>query len=760
MPNYDEQFLARVFDSVTDPMAIYNREFKILRANQALLARFGISLEEVINRHCYELFYHRTRICEDCHVKEVFESGKPRMLQKQIPAPDGSEHIFEVHSYPIKDATGKTIQAIEHARDITERKHLEDQLLSSKKFNEKIINSITDNLVVIDPKTLCIIQANESFCRRVGLEHSAVIKKRCHELMRNSMEPCEFNGLECPVQDAIRLKHSCLSDKVYPNAYGEDRVLQIATYPIFDKNNDINSIVRLERDVTETREMEKSLVSRSKDLQRAQHQLEELFKISRQVSAKNSLSEIIDYVHGIVQGIFPDSDSLIFLLDAGSQSFLSLEGCNPDVLEPFSKALQQIEQSKLMPDFFQYLQKIKEFHIIDSKNTNDIPSFLDAISKSYAKWFGVPISLPQQCIGYFVLGFPSNRECSREDMHFFLTLFNQVAGHIRHLIIHESEINNLRQGVGERASHGKIIGQSDEMQKIYELIDLVSASDAIVLITGENGTGKELVAQAIHRQSYRKDGPFVVANCSAYSPTLLESELFGHEKGAFTGAIKMKKGRIERAKGGILFLDEIGDIAPATQVLLLRFLQDHCFERVGGEETMEADVRVLAATNRDLYREAEAGRFRNDLYYRLNVVAIHLPPLRDRKEDIPLLCKHFLKNYSLKEGKDIQSFSPGAMQTLMDYDWPGNVRQLENSISHAVILSQGPVIERGNLPQFLRQSAAEPSSSSLAENERRLILGVLHEVKWNKHDAARRLEISRSTLYSKIRRHRLEKVIA
>ncbi|MBW2199176.1 MAG: sigma-54-dependent Fis family transcriptional regulator, partial [Deltaproteobacteria bacterium] len=164
-----------------------------------------------------------------------------------------------------------------------------------------------------------------------------------------------------------------------------------------------------------------------------------------------------------------------------------------------------------------------------------------------------------------------------------------------------------------------------------------------VLITGENGTGKELVAQAIHRQSHRRKGPLVVANCSAYSPALLESELFGHEKGAFTGAIKKKKGRIERAQGGILFLDEIGDIAAATQVLLLRFLQDHCFERVGGEETLEADVRVLAATNRDLYQEVEAGRFRDDLYYRLNVITLQLPPLRDRKEDIPLLYKHFLE---------------------------------------------------------------------------------------------------------------------
>ena len=248
-----------------------------------------------------------------------------------------------------------------------------------------------------------------------------------------------------------------------------------------------------------------------------------------------------------------------------------------------------------------------------------------------------------------------------------------------------------------------------------------------------------------------------MANCSAYSPTLLESELFGHEKGAFTGAIKRKKGRIERAKGGTLFLDEIGDIAPATQVLLLRFLQDHCFERVGGEQTLEADVRVLAATNRDLYREVEAGRFRDDLYYRLNVIAIDMPPLRDRTEDIPMLCKHFLEKYSLKEGKQTNSFSSGAMQALMDCDWPGNVRQLENAISHAVILAQGQLIKRRDLPQFLKQAAPDSPSTSLAENERRLILAVLQESNWNKHEAARQLQISRSTLYSKIRRYNLSK---
>jgi DNA-binding NtrC family response regulator len=220
-----------------------------------------------------------------------------------------------------------------------------------------------------------------------------------------------------------------------------------------------------------------------------------------------------------------------------------------------------------------------------------------------------------------------------------------------------------------------------------------------------------------------------------------------------------KKGRIERANGGTLFLDEIGDISPATQVLLLRFLQDHYFERVGGEKAIEANVRVLAATNQDLQKNVETGKFRNDLYYRLNVIAIHLPTLRERKDDIPLLCRHFLAKCNAKEKKNIQRFSANAMQTLMDYDWPGNVRQLENAVNHAVIIAQDDIIRRRHLPRFLKDTEDEPASTSLANNERRLILRVLQETNWNKHDAARRLQVTRSTLYSKIRRYGLERVL-
>ena len=757
MISYDEKFLTRVFNSVTDPFAIYDREFRILKVNKALTELFRLGEEHLTGKFCYEVFYHRAAICDDCHVQKVFRSGEPRMLEKRVPLPSGEERIFEVHSYPIKDHHGVTFQAAEHARDITARKNLENQLQNSRKFSEEIINSITDSLTVVDPKTFIILQANDAFHARVGLDPPESVGRRCHEIILDRPTPCQESGIKCPLEQTIRTGRPGLSDKIYPNAEGVDCLLEVATYPLHDTQGEISSIIRLERDVTEKRRMEEALAFRSKELQKTQHQLETLFELSRQVSDKDSLSELIEFIQGIARQLFPSSDLLLFFLDAESRGFLPLGDFHSNGLDPSHRAHQEMERSELVADFLQYLRTLKRHKTINPEHTNDIPTFMKVISKSYSNWFGLPISSPHQCIGYAVLGSTVHQEYPREDAQFLLTFFSQIAGYIRHLIVHQNELNHLREKVTEKTSHGKIIGQSDEMQRVYELIDLVAASDATVLITGENGTGKELVAQAIHRQSHRRKGPFIAANCSAYSPTLLESELFGHEKGAFTGAIKKKMGRIERAKGGTLFLDEIGDIAAATQVLLLRFLQDHSFERVGGEETLEADVRVLAATNRDLYREVEEGRFRDDLYYRLNVISIHLPPLCDRIQDIPLLTKHFLGKYTLKEGKAIHSFSSGAMQLLMDYDWPGNVRQLENAISHAVILAQDSVIERRHLPQFLRQTPADPPSTSLAENERRLILGVLQESSWNKHEAARRLKISRSTLYSKIRRYSLKR---
>jgi DNA-binding NtrC family response regulator len=317
----------------------------------------------------------------------------------------------------------------------------------------------------------------------------------------------------------------------------------------------------------------------------------------------------------------------------------------------------------------------------------------------------------------------------------------------------------LTQALEKRYSFGNIIGKNARMQEIYELISDISKTDSTVLIQGESGTGKELIASAIHFNSHRKGKPFVIANCSAYSQNLLESELFGHEKGSFTGAIRRKIGRFELANGGTIFLDEIGEVSPPTQILLLRVLQDHRFERVGGEETLEVDVRVIAATNKNLIEEMRKGTFREDLYYRLNVIPIFIPPLRERKDDIPLLASYFLQKFSGEKQKKITDFSPEVMEILLAHSWPGNVRELENVIEHAAIIAKKDKIVPKDLPQYLLQKPLPVQEFvSLQEYEKSLILKTLEENNWNKQQTAKRLKINRSTLYGKMRRYGLVSV--
>ena len=267
----------------------------------------------------------------------------------------------------------------------------------------------------------------------------------------------------------------------------------------------------------------------------------------------------------------------------------------------------------------------------------------------------------------------------------------------------ETRIEDLERDLAKRDRYHNMIGRSEKMQRIYSLIDALSDVPTTVLITGESGTGKELVAEAIHYQGTRRHGPLVKVNCSTLTESLLESELFGHVKGAFTGAIKDKVGRFEKADGGTIFLDEISDLSPKIQLQLLRVLQEMEFERVGDSTPIKVDVRVVAATNRDLHAKIKEGAFREDLYYRLKVVELHMPPLRERREDIPLLVDHFIKKFNMKLNKDIATVSPGADRLLMSYAWPGNVRELEHALEHAILLSRTPVIEVGDLPAELEQ---------------------------------------------------------
>ncbi len=314
----------------------------------------------------------------------------------------------------------------------------------------------------------------------------------------------------------------------------------------------------------------------------------------------------------------------------------------------------------------------------------------------------------------------------------------------------------LREKVDEISKFDVIVGQSPAMLKVLDLVQTVAQSDATVVIRGESGTGKELIARAIHANSPRRYAPLVPVNCGALTESLLESELFGHEKGAFTGAQYRRKGKLEMADGGTLFLDEVGTIAPKTQVELLRALETKEFTRVGGSQTVKVDFRVVCATNQNLEKAVEEGKFREDLYYRLNVFSIFLPPLRERRTDVPLLANHFLRKYTAQMDKRITEISPEALDLLVSHDWPGNVRELANAIERATVVGKAPALLPGDFPFHPAQRAAAPvGSDTLAEAEKTHIARVLEKTGGNVTRAAELLQIDRVTLYNKIKKYQL-----
>jgi DNA-binding NtrC family response regulator len=322
----------------------------------------------------------------------------------------------------------------------------------------------------------------------------------------------------------------------------------------------------------------------------------------------------------------------------------------------------------------------------------------------------------------------------------------------RQLVLQHRE---LQHELESKQTFESIIGKSAEMQKVFDMVRRVADSKASVLITGESGVGKELIANALHNLSSRKDKPLIKVHCAALTESLLESELFGHEKGAFTGAISRKRGRFELAHGGSIFLDEIGEIDQNIQIKLLRVLQEKEFERVGGEETIQVDSRVIAATNKDLVEQIKKKQFREDLYYRLNVVHIHLPPLRERKDDIPLMITQFVQEFAEENNKNIIGIDAKARSLLYSYDWPGNIRQLRNCIESAVVMSQGDTIQVEDLPPTIAESRGEnslhiPLGITMAEAEKVIILENLAFFKGNKSKTADSLGIGRKTIHRKL----------
>jgi len=382
-----------------------------------------------------------------------------------------------------------------------------------------------------------------------------------------------------------------------------------------------------------------------------------------------------------------------------------------------------------------------------------------------------PLVTSRKVIGTFQVASRSPRQYSEADLGFLLHIATQLAIALENTLAYEEikrltdllskENVYLREEIKAQFNYEEIIGKSQSLRKVLDGVDSVAVTDATVLIHGETGTGKELIARAIHDHSVRKDRPLIKVNCAAIPSGLVESELFGHEKGAFTGALQKKIGRFELAHGGTIFLDEIGDIAEETQVKLLRVLQEQEFERVGGTQSIKVDVRIIAATNRNLEAAVSQQNFRADLFYRLNVFPIHVPPLRDRAEDIPLLAQFFVSKYKKILNKPFETFSPSTIDRLMQYPWPGNIRELENIIERALILNKGPVLEIEMDPHpTIPPAGTSFQLMSLAEVERNYIMKVLQRTRWvigGQKGAAKILNVHPNTLRDRLVRLGIKK---
>jgi transcriptional regulator with GAF, ATPase, and Fis domain len=479
--------------------------------------------------------------------------------------------------------------------------------------------------------------------------------------------------------------------------------------------------------------------------------LNALLKISRVVHSIRDLDELQGQILNLIFDVVPAERGAILLDAKGDENFSSVFARHR-----IAKSMLPVPVSRTIAR-----QVMKEGLAIlgaDVPGSNGLADVESLVNCQVRSLLCVPLTMFEKVTGCIYLD-TCNAASRFDEDH--LQLVAAIAGtsavaleNARRMQWLEQE--NLRLSAEINLDHN-LIGDSPRMKEVYQFLARVAPTDSNVLLQGESGTGKELAARAIHRNSPRSSKPFLAINCAAIPENLLESELFGHERGAFTGAVAQKKGRLEMANGGVVFLDEIGELAPALQVKLLRVLQEREFERVGGLRPISVDIRLIAATNQDLAQAVKAGNFRNDLFYRLNVLSLIMPPLRDRREDIAMLANYFIAKYIKKSNTRTRKLSPEAMVCLANYDWPGNVRELENAIEHAMVLSLSDVIQPEDLPESILEKGLTPSTegakyhSQVKELKKQLILDALEETKRNYTEAAHVLGVHVNYLHRLIR---------
>ncbi len=740
-----ERFLQTVFDAIQDGMTVLDCEFNIIQVNPWMEKTYASQMP-LAGRKCYEAYQKRKSPCPRCPALLTLATGEAHSEVLSYPSDDNSTRWVDLSAFPLKNPSGTVVGIVEYVKDITERKQVEEELRESEAQKRAILDASIDMVRYVD-QDMRIIWANRTMTDMLGMAPEDIKGQTCYKLFVGTDAPCEG----CPAKKAVatgEIERAVMNNSHVSVRQGES-YWDCYGVPLKDESGQITHLIQVARDVTDQKKVEKELKRKHDELQAINSALLRLTK-------EDNLNGMGQCLQHIMEDFYPEFDMMIFLLTPGGEAFYFPRPQRGQVRETcYDRAERKIRGLKLEHTLLEFLRKEKIRPACSGEKKVGWSSTIQELAAGFKTWMAVPIELDGECFGLFMLGSPSVDMHVSGDLIFIEALIRQISGVIRYQISKEVREEAFREQLTGPDKFMGIVGRSRSMQKIYLLIQAVADSASTVLITGESGTGKELVARAIHRAGKYKDSPFVVAHCSSFVPTLVHSEIFGHEKGAFTGATSRRRGRLERAQGGILFLDEVADLRLETQVLLLRFLQDRSFERVGGERLLEVNVRVIAATNKDIEKEMNAGTLREDFYYRLNVVRIKLPALRERITDVPLLANHFLRTHCLIEGKEITGFDTEAMKLMMDYDWPGNLRELQNTVARAVVVASGSRIGVELLPDRIRGQAHTRREYSVSKNERNLIESVLRECNWNKHKAARLLDISRGTLYSKLKKYQI-----
>ncbi|MFH1625701.1 MAG: sigma 54-interacting transcriptional regulator [Pseudomonadota bacterium] len=706
-------------------LVINAANYEILWANPVFCKLYDTNPADVKNKTCHKVIKGIDHPCMACDQDCPIQSTSRRSDKSEISRKDYScfhikdRAISPTKVIPVGDNNGQLEPLVLFAKDLTGILSREEKIYREKEFLERILETTSSFIVTLD-RTGRITYFNSAARGISGYDLDEVIGREWETLFGRLNNERDQEGIFLLTKD------------------GRKRVMSWSNTFIKDAEKNVVGVICIGQDITER--------------ERTKRDLEILHQFTQKVISRPTLSNITTHLFQVIEDISPGSEPGLLFLNSKRDGFLP--PIHPEGLHRVSDVLSKLIHSSRQGGIIDWLEKISRTGIVSRRNLAiGDADFLNALNP-YDDWFLFPLVKDLVSVGLLIIGFPKKIEDGLPDLRVISTLVAYLAGPLSQAVEVDEQIQLLKAQIRGRTSFMKLVGKSREMQKVYDLIPDVAQSNATILLTGESGTGKEVVARAIHEASPRGGGPFVVANCAAYPANLLESELFGHERGAFTGAIRRKQGRFEQAHRGTLFLDEIGEVSPATQILLLRVLQDRRFERIGGETTIETDTRIIAATNKDLGLAVREGKFREDLFYRVNVINIHLPPLRKRIDDVPLLCQYFLEKYNLLEDKNVRNISRSAMELLCNYHWPGNVRELENVISRAVVLAKSSTIEADQLSlSWNRDELA--SDNSLNETEKQLVLKTLLETNWNKQRAARQLKISRSTLYSKINKYHL-----